>query len=223
LYRRSKHITKIRINISYYFLFGDQIIAFPEGFEMIAGDSSRRNHSIPIPDPPLSLWGPADKTQLALSQKALGFNCLNYHGHTEGALTRHFLPDKSFIDLNCADGLRLELMFPSCWDGSNLYASNNKSHIAYPDLVMEGNCPSKYESRIPALYFETIWDTPVFRNASGRFLLSNGDDTGMNKQLFPSLILTCLRLRLPRGFSKWMGYRDITAGHLQMHEFIRVD
>jgi hypothetical protein len=148
---------------------------------MIAGDASRRSYSIPIPDPPLSLWGPADKTQSALSQKAVGFNCLNYDRPAEGALTRHFLPNQSFIDSNCAHGLRLELMFPSCWDGSNLHASYNKSHIAYPDLLREGNCPKTFESRIPALYFETTWNTSVFYNDTGRFLLSNGDDTGMSK------------------------------------------
>jgi hypothetical protein len=158
---------------------------------MIAGDVSRRNISIPVPDPPLSLWGPDDKTQLALSQKALGFNCLNYDGTAEGALTRHFLPDKAFIDKNCTDGLRLELMFPSCWDGINLYASKNKSHIAYPDLVKEGNCPKDFKSRLPALYFETIWSTSVFRNASGRFVLSNGDYTGIKG---PYLIVLFLQL-----------------------------
>ncbi|KAF1935119.1 hypothetical protein EJ02DRAFT_362211, partial [Clathrospora elynae] len=164
----------------YYFLFGDRIMAFPPGFRMIAGDAGKQNVSVSLPDTPQSLWGPDEKTPKALAEKAIGFNCLNYGGSAEGALTRHLLPNKSFIDSNCPDGLRLELMFPSCWNGVSLNADDHKSHVAYPDLVMEGICPVDYETRIPALFFETIWDTSVFRNTSGHFLLSNGDQTGKN-------------------------------------------
>ncbi|EMD65827.1 hypothetical protein COCSADRAFT_355211 [Bipolaris sorokiniana ND90Pr] len=168
---------------TYYFLFGDKIMAFPPGFRMIAGDASRKNVFVPPPDIPQSLWGPEEKAPKSLAEKAIGFNCLNYSGAAEGALSRHLLPNKSFIDSNCADGLRLELMFPSCWDGISLDANDHKSHVAYPDLVMEGTCPPDYETRIPALFFETIWDTSVFRNASGQFLLSNGDQAGTKRCL----------------------------------------
>jgi hypothetical protein len=155
-------------------------MAFPPGFRMIAGNAGKRNAFVPPPDIPQSLWGPDEKTPKALAEKAIGFNCLNYGGSAEGSLTRHLLPNKSFIDSNCADGLRLELMFPSCWNGVALDADDHKSHVAYPDLVMEGTCPADYETHIPALFFETIWDTSVFRNISGHFLLSNGDQTGKN-------------------------------------------
>ena len=111
---------------------------------MIAGDASKKNDFDPPPDIPQSLWGPGEKTPQALARKAIGFNCLNYSGHAEGSLTRHLLPNKTFIDSNCADGLRLELMFPSCWDGISLDANDHESHVAYPDLVMEGTCPADY-------------------------------------------------------------------------------
>ncbi|KAF2844116.1 hypothetical protein T440DRAFT_473651, partial [Plenodomus tracheiphilus IPT5] len=58
--------------------------------------------------------GPDEKSLKALAKKAIRFNCLNYSSSAKGALTRYMLLNKSFIDLNCADGLRLELMFPSC-------------------------------------------------------------------------------------------------------------
>jgi hypothetical protein len=145
---------------------------------MVAGNSSRRTFTLPVPDPPQSQWNTSDKTQDALSQKALGFNCLNYQSTAEGALQRHFLPNKSFIDSYCRDGLRLELMFPSCWDGANVDSFDHESHLAYPDLVMDGDCPTGYGSRVPSLYYETIWDTTFFRDRDGRFLLSNGDLTG---------------------------------------------
>jgi hypothetical protein len=145
---------------------------------MVAGDSSRRNSTIRVPDRPQSLWGHDDKRPEALSQKALGFNCLHYHSGAEGALERHFLPNKTFIDTQCIDGLRLELMFPSCWDGIHLDAHDHKSHLRYPDLVMQGICPKGFRKRVPSLYYETIWNTSVFQYLDGNFLLSNGDLTG---------------------------------------------
>ena len=111
---------------------------------MIAGNASKQNDFVPPLYIPQSLWGPEEKTPKALTEKAIGFNCLNYGGSAEGSLTRHLLPNKSFVDSNCADGLRLELMFPSCWDGISLDANDHESHVAYPDLVMEGTCPADY-------------------------------------------------------------------------------
>ena len=147
---------------------------------MIAGDASKKNDFRPPSYKSQSLLGPEEKTPNALARKAIGFNCLNYNGTAEGSLTSHLLPNSSFIDANCANGLRLELMFPSCWNGVSLDADDHRSYVAYLDLVMEGICPAGYETRIPALFFETIWDTSVFRNISGHFLLSNGDHTGKN-------------------------------------------
>lgn len=146
---------------------------------MMAGDSRRRNFTLQVPDPPKSFWTVEDETPEALAQKALGFNCLNYQRSAEGALERHYLPNKTFLDANCADGVRLELMFPSCWDGKNIDSPDHKSHLAYPNLVMEGECPVGFQTKVPALFYETIWDTPAYRGVDGNFVISNGDPTGL--------------------------------------------
>ncbi|KAH0566205.1 hypothetical protein GP486_000403 [Trichoglossum hirsutum] len=163
----------------YYFLNGKNIKAFPPGFQMIAGDSRQRNFTWPIPDPEKSFWSGDAVSQKALSQKALGFNCLNYSRDPEPSLFRHFLPDKSYLDGNCRDGIRLELMFPSCWNGRDTDTSNHKSHVAYPSLVMTGDCPVGFSTQLPGLYYETIWNTYAFKDRAGKFVLSNGDPTGM--------------------------------------------
>jgi hypothetical protein len=146
---------------------------------MVAGNSSRRRTLLPAQDPPQSLWTKDDKSQTVLSQRALGFTCLHYEGTNEGALQRHALPDKDFITSRCRDGLRLELMFPSCWDGVHLDSADHHSHLAYPDLLMEGTCPEGFRTRLPSLYYETIWNTAPFEGVDGHFLLSNGDQTGL--------------------------------------------
>lgn len=146
---------------------------------MISGDSNRRNFTAgPVPDPAKSDWTAAESTQDALAQKALGFNCLNYAAAAEGSLYRHFLPDKAYLDANCLDGIRLELMFPSCWNGVDVDSDNHKDHVAFPSLVMTGTCPDDYPVRLVSLFYETIFNTYAFAGVDGQFVLSNGDPTG---------------------------------------------
>ncbi|KAF9885417.1 hypothetical protein FE257_012939 [Aspergillus nanangensis] len=164
--------------LAYYLLYGEGVEAFPEGFRMIAGDPFIRSFDWPIPDPPKSEWTGAQASQKALAQKALGFNCLNYAETPEPSLGRHFLPNKTFLDEHCTDGVRFELMFPSCWNGKDTDAEDHKSHMAYPSLVMDGTCPEGYETRVVSLFFETIWNTYAFKDRNGYFALSNGDPTG---------------------------------------------
>lgn len=167
--------------LAYYLLFkneGETIEAFPEGFRMLAGDSRLRNFTGPVPDTEKSLWTASDKTQFSLGQKALGFNCLNYQKTPEPSMYRHFLPDKSYMDANCVDGIRAEIFFPSCWNGTN-DSQNHRDHMAYPDLVNGGTCPEGFKRRVPSLFFETIWNTYAFKDLPGQFVFANGDPTGM--------------------------------------------
>ncbi|CRG87554.1 hypothetical protein PISL3812_04572 [Talaromyces islandicus] len=164
--------------LAYYFVYGENPQAFPQGFRMIAGNQFLRNFTGPVPDPPKSEWTAAESTQFALSQKALGFNCLHYNTTDEGSLQRHFLPEKSFLDENCWDGLRLELMFPSCWNGKDVDSHDHKSHMAYPSLVNDGTCPEGFDTRLTSLFFETKYDTQDFAGVDGEFIFSMGDPTG---------------------------------------------
>jgi hypothetical protein len=167
---------------SYYFNDkappGVNITALPKGFSMISGDTRQRNFTLPIPVPPMSFWTANDTTQLALAQKAIGFNCLNYYASPEGSLEYNYMRNKTFIDEKCPDGLRLELSFPSCWNGKDLTSENHKSHIKFPKLGQTGDCPDGFPVRMPVLFYETIFDVSIFKNYSGRFVLANGDLEG---------------------------------------------
>ncbi|KAI1329065.1 hypothetical protein F5Y16DRAFT_367307 [Xylariaceae sp. FL0255] len=169
--------------LAYYLPRGDNVTAFPDGFQMIAGNNFRRNFTVGnpyVPDPPQSSWAALKQTsQSDLQQRATGFNCLDYSAAAEPSLYRHYLPNKTFTDANCPDGLRFELMFPSCWNGETT-SPDHSSHVAYPDLVGNGNCPDGYPLRLVTLFFETIWDTAdaSFQGKSGSWVISNGDSTG---------------------------------------------
>ncbi|RSL89067.1 hypothetical protein CEP51_001422 [Fusarium floridanum] len=169
--------------LAYYLLYGDNVTAFPPDFRMLSGTNSRRTYTAgdpSKPDPEKSTWQALGETdQDTLAQRALGFNCLNYARDPEGTLYRHYMPDKQYLDANCKDGLRLEIMFPSCWKGGDAVDSaNHKDHVAFPDLVMTGTCPEGYPVRLPSLMYEVIWNTNAFADRSGRFVLANGDTTG---------------------------------------------
>ncbi|PLB51955.1 hypothetical protein P170DRAFT_422884 [Aspergillus steynii IBT 23096] len=164
--------------LAYYLLYGEKVAAFPEGFRMLAGDPFLRNFPWPIPDRPKSEWTGKQASQKSLRQKALGFNCLNYNKDAEPSLGRHYLPDKSYLDEHCTDGVRFEIMFPSCWNGKDSDSDDHQSHVAYPSLVMDGTCPEGYETRVISLFYETIWNTYAFKDKQGKFVLANGDPTG---------------------------------------------
>lgn len=169
---------------SYYLLFANagekKVTAFPPGFEMISGDTKLRNYSYPLDAVDKSHWASTKpyNTQDFLRQAALGFNCLHYKKDPEPTLYRHFLPDKAYLDENCIDGVRFEIMFPSCWDGKNKAPLDKRSHVAFPSQVMTGDCPKGFETRLPSLLYETIWNTAAFAGEDGEFVISNGDPTG---------------------------------------------
>ncbi|KAI4163687.1 MAG: hypothetical protein LQ342_002721 [Letrouitia transgressa] len=150
---------------------------------MIAGNNYNRNWSLSGPDPD-TFTGPwNDDTNEQREQRATGFNCMNY-GHNgaaaknEPTLYRHHLPEKSWLDSNCPDGLRMELQFPSCWNGEMDGGKKHKSHVAYPNWINGGDCPKGFDKRLPSLMYETIVATDKFIGKSGKFVISNGDPTG---------------------------------------------
>lgn len=152
---------------------------FPKGLNMLAGNSSNREWRGPWPVPATSFWGPDDTTQEALAAKAMGFNCMNYEpGKNEPSFAYPWLRSKEYLDQNCINGIRAEIIFPSCWDGQNLDSDDHKSHMAYPPFIQDGICPDTHPVYLPILFYETIWQTNAFANVPGRFVFSNGDPTG---------------------------------------------
>jgi hypothetical protein len=169
---------------------------------MIAGRSLRRSYTlgnVAEPDPPQSNWAALGQTsQDDLVQRAVGFNCMNYAKVGEPFLYRHFMPTKEYIDANCPDGLRLEVVFPSCWDGKNVDSADHVSHMAYPDLVQAGECPETHPVRLITLFYEKILDTAHFAKASGRYVLANGDPTGevaySRRDILVIMLIRCFRI-----------------------------
>lgn len=130
------------------------LLAFPEGFRMLAGDPMLRSFND------------------TLEQRAISFACL-------GTDTKE---TNEIPSINCPNGLRAQVFFPSCWDGKNLDSADHKSHMAYPTLVDNGNCPESHPKRFISLFYEVVWDTnkyaDKYTDGTHPFVFSNGDETG---------------------------------------------
>src|SRR6266404_225640 len=85
------------------------------------------------------------------------------------------LPPKN---TSCPSGLRMQVLFPSCWDGINVDSPNHMDHMAYPDMVDSGNCPATHPKRLVTIFYEVWLNTGAFTGMEGQIVLSNGDATG---------------------------------------------
>ncbi|BGP16099.1 hypothetical protein JCM10213v2_004093 [Rhodosporidiobolus nylandii] len=137
------------------------ILAFPPGFRMLAGNPYLRSYN---PD-----------NQMATQ---IGVNCL-------GA-TKKETRNPYFLTENCPNGMRLEVMFPSCWDGENVDSPNHQNHVAHPIGGESGPCPDTHPKRVvTVIFYEIMWSVDPWKdrwdealNTSQPFVLAMGDPTG---------------------------------------------
>lgn len=141
---------------------GEKIFAPPKNLRMVAGSPMKRT---------------GDNT---LESQALSYNCINFAG---GSPETQAFPQKA-----CPQGLRTQVFFPSCWDGVNTDSANHKSHMAYPDGMNTGICPSTHPVKIISIFYEVLWQVDKFQalwlDTNGKplraqpFVWSFGDNTG---------------------------------------------
>ncbi|KAI3489746.1 hypothetical protein L1887_46117 [Cichorium endivia] len=136
------------------------LVAFPRGLQMLAGNATRRG---------------AGPTQQA--DDAVSFVCLNY---ADGSSQSPTLPGRS-----CPQGLRTQVIFPSCWNGQDL-VSKNHSHVVYPrGDISQGSCPDSNPIRLAhaVLRYSTAGARRVPRCAvqRSRVVSAAGKDAGSQK------------------------------------------
>jgi hypothetical protein len=79
----------------------------------------------------------------------------------------------------CVGGMRTEVNFPNCWDGTNLYLSGN----AHMSGTVGGGayCPASHPVKIPQIMLETTYSTSRVapgQKLAGKLAWANGDTTG---------------------------------------------
>ncbi|KIW78442.1 hypothetical protein Z517_08278 [Fonsecaea pedrosoi CBS 271.37] len=135
-------------------------VPFPPGFKMITGDTRQRSY---------------DNTTLTYMDTRpvadrVSFRCIN---------EANDIPEEHYMfRSDCVNGMRAQINFQSCWDGVNLYLENS-AHVAYLSGIDYGVCPPSHPVPIPGLFFEVLyWTNAVDQSGGGKFVFSNGDDTG---------------------------------------------
>jgi hypothetical protein len=132
------------------------IVPFPPGFKMVSGDPLARSF-----DNTTMTWGNASNPPEKLANRVT-FNCLDQEGP---------LPQLPYMwRTNCSDGLRAQLQFQSCWDGVNLYKSD-QSHVNYMSSIDNGACPPTHPVQLVHLFFEVLYGVNnVDQSDGGRFV-----------------------------------------------------
>jgi hypothetical protein len=127
-------------------------LAFPDGFRMLAGDTTRRTQN-----------------NSDFAQRAVAMMCIQTDTSKEY---------NGFPPTPC-NTLRAEVYFPSCWDGVNLDSPDHKSHVSYPAIgdYNGGVCPESHPVALLSIFYEFFFDTSVYTDFN-RFVFANGDTTG---------------------------------------------
>lgn len=131
--------------------------AFPPGFRMVAGNANKRSFNASN-----------------VADQALSMVCLT--AGTSPPQQAGFFDPKYY----CVNGMRMQIYFPSCWDGQNLDSPDHSSHVAYPiERPDGGNCPSTHPVRLMGVFFEAFYSVSSFPQQSYQpFVLACGDSTG---------------------------------------------
>jgi len=126
-------------------------MAFPDGFRMIAGDTTRRTQN-----------------NSDFAQRAVAIMCIFDGGSKEY---------NGFPPRQC-NTMRSEVYFPSCWDGKNLDSPDHRSHVAYPAIgdYNGGVCPQSHPVALFSIFYEFFFVTSSYKD--NKFAFANGDPTG---------------------------------------------
>jgi hypothetical protein len=144
----------------YYLHRGTNHTAFPKGFTMIAGDGNRNA---------LNTSNPA--------HQAPNYACL-YNNK----------PETLELPKEKCDLLRVQIMFPPCWNGKDLTSPNGRDHVAYPTDGKEGrNCPSTHPVRFMSIFIEHFIHFDDFEWYPGYAVLGVALSTADINRQFPRL------------------------------------
>lgn len=181
-------------HVIYYLGRGDNrtnIQPFPPGFRMLSGDAGARSYD----NATFTFGGTTGATYVngtVGSTSLTGGTWVNnpnasgrkFYGRPVSDRTSFNCLDASplpetpnMVRTNCANGLRAQIHFQSCWDGINLYKSDN-SHVAYMSQIDNGVCPPGYPVQFVHLFYEVLYGTNNIKLDGGQFVFAQGDTTG---------------------------------------------
>jgi Domain of unknown function (DUF1996) len=132
---------------------------FPPGFRMVAGSAAARSY-----DPTTFVEGGTTPISDRVS-----WLCITSPPTAQ---------TPGFANIDCPDGLRGQITFPTCWNGVDLYQPD-QSHVQYLTGINAGSCPPTHPYQMMQVFIEVLYGiNNVQKVPGGRVLLSTGDPTG---------------------------------------------
>jgi Domain of unknown function (DUF1996) len=105
----------------------------------------------------------------------------------------------------CADQLRVHVIFPNCWDGTHLDSADHRSHMAYS---AGGRCPRSHPVAVPRLTIAVGWQaTPAPATVS----LSSGPPSTMHADFLNSWNQAALAGLVSRCLAAHVNCGEITS------------
>ncbi|KAF2669402.1 WSC-domain-containing protein [Microthyrium microscopicum] len=149
-------------SIVYYLGRGNNAtrVPFPPGFRMVVGSAAARSFA----QTPLTYMN-----QRPIAEQ-VSWLCIADPSQPE---------TYGLNQTDCPYGLRSQIQFPTCWNGIDLYKSD-QSHVAHLSGIDSGDCPPTHPYQF-AHVFQEIYHQPndvPDQQPGGRFVLSTGDPTG---------------------------------------------
>ncbi|ORX41227.1 hypothetical protein BD324DRAFT_606840 [Kockovaella imperatae] len=130
----------------------EPVSPFPEGLRMLTGNPNNKQ-------PTIAAWACHVQQNLANDLTGTNFN----------------------FPRDCPYGLRVDIQFPCCWDGVNLYKSD-QSHMTWPQQSQNsGTCPWSHPIRLPQIMLEYTYSPSNWapgETLAGNLAWANGDTTG---------------------------------------------
>ena len=161
---------------------------FPPGFQMVSGDAGARSYD----DKTLTLDngtyvnGTCDDgvCQGGTFVEGRQPNGRYFIGRPISDRVSHACLDTSPLPetpslsrTSCINGVRTQIHFQSCWNGVDLYKSDN-SHVAYMSQIDNGICPPGYPVQLMHLFYEVLYSVDKINQDGGQFVFAQGDPTG---------------------------------------------
>ncbi|KAI7498899.1 WSC-domain-containing protein [Hortaea werneckii] len=147
------------------------IVPFPRGFQMLSGNKAARSY-----DNQTMTWGNAQYPGRPVADR-VSFACLTAG---PGGPEQPYM----FTPTLCVNNMRAQIAFQSCWNGKDLYKTDN-SHVAYLSGIDNGVCPPSHPVYLPIVFMETSYATSIVPPhedgtplEDSRFVFSQGDPTG---------------------------------------------
>ncbi|KAI1487419.1 hypothetical protein F5X96DRAFT_149321 [Biscogniauxia mediterranea] len=133
-----------------YYIPSGKVTAFKKGFRMLAGSATNTDPSkVAKSNICHRCW-----TSTSEDQFVGGAPCT-------GSDTVDIPHDKS------CKMIRQTIIFPTCWDGTNLDSPDHQSHVAYSSgsgATGGGACPSTHPVKLPQIMYELMWNVTEFTN-----------------------------------------------------------